>query len=95
MPRTRAKVDTNQSQIVKVLRAVGASVATTHQVGKGFPDIVVGYKGRNHLLEIKDGDKPPSQRKLTADEQEWHDKWRGTVKIVNNETEALTAIGAK
>ena len=95
MPRTRAKVDTNQSQIVKVLRAVGASVATTHQVGKGFPDIVVGYKGRNHLLEIKDGDKPPSQRKLTADEQEWHDKWRGTVKIVNNETEALRAIGAK
>lgn len=95
MPRTRAKVDTNQSQIVKVLRAVGASVATTHQVGKGFPDIVVGYKGHNYLLEIKDGDKPPSQRKLTADEQEWHDKWRGTVKIVNNETEALTAIGAK
>ena len=94
MPRQRAKVDTNQSQIVKVLRAVGASVATTHQVGKGFPDIVVGYKGRNHLLEIKDGDKPTSQRKLTADEQEWHDKWRGTVKIVNDETEALRAIGA-
>jgi len=95
MPRTRAKADTNQSKIVKVLRAVGATVTSTHQLGKGFPDIVVGYKGHNYLLEIKDGDKPPSQRKLTADEQEWHDKWRGTVKIVNNETEALTAIGAK
>jgi len=94
MPRTRAKADTNQSKIVKVLRAVGATVTSTHQLGKGFPDIVVGYKGHNYLLEIKDGDKPPSQRKLTADEQEWHDKWRGTVKIVNNETEALRAIGA-
>lgn len=89
MPRQRAKVDANQTEIIKALRAVGASVAPTHQVGKGFPDLVVGYKGRNILMEIKDGNKPPSQRKLTPDEVDWHDKWRGRVVIVNNVKEAL------
>lgn len=92
MPRQRAKVDANQSDIVKVLRAHGASVAPTHQVGKGFPDLVVGYKGRNYLLELKDGNKSPSQRKLTPDEVAWHDDWRGTVHIVNNIDEALRVI---
>jgi hypothetical protein len=41
-------------------------------------------RGRNYLIEIKDGSKPPSKRKLTSDEQEWHDTWRGTVYVANN-----------
>lgn len=93
--KQRAKVDVNQKAIVQVLRAVGATVAPTHQLGKGFPDLVVGYKGTNYLLEVKDGTQPPSRRKLTADEQQWHDTWRGTVHIVNDEAEALQTIGAK
>ncbi|MHC4753292.1 MAG: hypothetical protein ACYTFW_25940 [Planctomycetota bacterium] len=63
-------------------------------VGNGFPDIVVGYRGRNYLIEIKDGSKPPSKRKLTSDEREWHDTWRGAVYVANNTDEALEIIGA-
>lgn len=92
--KQRAKVDVNQKAIVKVLRSVGATVTPTHQLGKGFPDIVVGYRGTNFLIEIKDSEQPPSKRKLTPDEQKWHDDWRGTVHIVNNEQDALKAIGA-
>lgn len=92
--KQRAKVDANQSDIVAVLRAVGATVTPTHQLGAGFPDLCVGYKGTNYLLEVKDGSHPPSRRRLTADEQQWHDAWCGTVHIVNDETEALQAIGA-
>lgn len=47
----------------------------------------------NWVLEIKDGSKPPSARRLTADEQEWHDAWCGTVLTVYTPQDALEAIG--
>jgi hypothetical protein len=62
-------------------------------VGKGVPDLLCGYQGRNVLLEIKDGSKPPSKRKLNPDQVEWHDKWRGQVCVVNNLDEAIEALG--
>jgi Holliday junction resolvase len=80
--RRAARVDANQKEIVEYLRKRGASVQLLHTVGKGCPDIVVGYGGCNYLFEIKDGSKPASQRKLTPDEQEWHDEWKGSVLVV-------------
>lgn len=91
--RRAARIDANQTEIVDALRSVGASVAVTSMVGSGFPDIVVGYHGNNYLLEIKDGSKPPSQRKLTKDETEFFDLWRGTIFMVNDIQEALDTIG--
>lgn len=61
---------------------MGASVQPLHTVGQGCPDLLVGYGGTNYLLEVKDGNKPPSQRKLTPDEHAWHDEWRGHVTVV-------------
>ena len=49
--RLRAKTDVNQKAVVEQLRAIGATVAITSQLGKGFPDIVVGYGGDNYLFE--------------------------------------------
>jgi hypothetical protein len=40
--------------------------------------------GINYLLEVKDGEKPPSQRKLTADEVRFHNSWMGQIAIVNS-----------
>lgn len=88
------RVDTNQPEIVNALRKVGATVAPTHTLGRGFPDLVVGFRGYNYLLEIKDGSKPPSKRKLTPDELKWHEEWNGQVAIVNSIDEALRVIGA-
>lgn len=92
--RRAARVDDNQNEIVQALRDCGASVAVTSHVGNGFPDIVVGFRDINYLFEIKDGCKPPSQRRLTEDEQKWHDAWWGVVVVVNNVDEVLRAIGA-
>jgi len=77
-----AKADRNQPSIVKEYRRLGATVAHTHMVGGGFVDIVVGYMGINSLVEIKDPEQPPSKRRLTTDEQIWHDEWAGTVRII-------------
>lgn len=93
MARRAARVDANQTEIVAALRRAGASVKPTHMVGDGFVDIVAGYRGRNLLIEIKDGSKPPSARKLTPDEVRFHDEWRGEVLVVESVEDALAALG--
>lgn len=90
--RRIARVDANQSEIIGALIACGCSVHPLHQVGGGVPDILVGHRGRNILMEIKDGRKPPSERKLTQDQQEWHSRWRGQVIVVTNSAEAIAAL---
>ena len=89
----RAKrVDANQPEIVAALRAIGCSVADTSGAGEGFPDIVVGYRGINYLLEIKDGSKPPSQRVLTPAQKDFHRDWRGQVAIAKDSDEAIKIV---
>jgi len=84
MARIAARTDSNQKEIVKSFRKLGCTVTHTHAVGKGFPDIVIGFQGNNYLIEIKDGMKSPSQRRLTDDEQKWHDEWKGSVHIIES-----------
>ena len=90
--RRAARTDANHAEIVQALRTIGASVADTSAVGKGFPDLVVGMRGRNWLLECKDGDKSPSRRKLTPDQVEFKAKWRGHWAVVNSAAEAIEVV---
>ncbi len=89
----RKRVDENQLAIVKGLRSVGASVKVTSNIG-GFVDIVVGYRQKNFLFEIKNPNQPKSKRVLTKDEKKFHEDWRGTVNIIETLTDALSVIGA-
>jgi hypothetical protein len=92
--RRDARTDANQGEIIDALRGVGASVEPLHFVGRGVPDILVGWRSDNYLMEIKDGNKPPSKRALTPDEERWHQMWAGQVVIVESVDDALKAIGA-
>lgn len=87
-----AKIDANQPEIVAALRAIGCTVQHLHSVGKGCPDLLVGYRGVNMLMEIKDGRKPPSARLLTPDQMDWHGSWRGHVVTVSSAIEALSKV---
>jgi len=92
--RRAARTDENQEQIVKALRAVGASVQSLAAVGHGVPDLLVGYEGKNILIEIKDGNKTPSKRKLTDDQVKWHESWNGgAVAVVDSVDAAWAALG--
>lgn len=82
--RRAARIDENQKEIVEAFRAMGCSVLHTHQLGHGAPDIIVGKNKKNILIEIKDGNKPLSDRALTHDEIEFHKEWRGCIEIVEN-----------
>lgn len=89
-----ARVDDNQKGIVAALRQAGATVQHLHTVGQGCPDLLVGFRGANYLLEVKDGSKAFSRRQLTPAEREWHAVWRGQVAVVEDYEAALAIIGA-
>lgn len=81
-----ARVDTTQKAIVKALRKFGASVMVI-QGAPGTPDLVVGYRGINYLMEVKakDGKLKPAQI-------EFFETWSGRVCLVRNEEEAVAAL---
>lgn len=87
------KRDANASEIVRVLLAAGCSVQSLEAVGGGVSDLLVGRNGCNYLLEIKDGSKPPSARRLTPAQKKWHMAWRGQVAVVSSPEEAIEAVG--
>lgn len=90
--RRASRTDANHAEIVKALRDIGASVRDTSAVGCGFPDLVVGMRGRNWLLEIKDGNKPPSQQRLTDAQIDFKATWRGHWAVVRSAIEAIDVV---
>ena len=94
--RLKAKTDSNHAEIRDGLRSIpGVTVADTSSAGHGFPDLVVGFQKQNYLIEIKDGSKTVSRRKLTPDQVEFHNAWKGQICTVCNFDEALEVIGIK
>jgi len=92
--RRAAKTDDNQKSIVSALRVVGCSVLPLHAVGQGCPDLLVtDIHKATLLMEIKDGSKPPSARKLTEPQVDFHVSWRGRIVVVTSVREALEAVG--
>ena len=94
----RAKRDGSHTPIVKALRAAGCSVAETHAVGNGFPDLAVGVGGISVFLEVKRpgrGKAHGASEKATAARQEaFAESWRGgPILTVSSPEEALRALG--
>ena len=88
------KTDANHKEIMEQCRQIpNLSVFSTHTIGKGFPDIVVGYKGKNYLFEIKNKKKTKSQKKLTPDEEKFHFTWNGQINIVESIFDIINLIG--
>ena len=88
--------DANHNEITRTLLQVGAELLETYQL-PGALDVFVAYRQKWTLLEIKDGTKPPSARKLTEDEQATIARIARTgapVFVVETVDDALRAIGA-
>lgn len=90
----RAKrVDDNQKQIVRQLRQLGISVQHLHTIGQGCPDLLLGYRNRNFLVELKDAKKALSAKKLTDDEETFFNTWRGQVNKCETIDEIIKVVG--
>lgn len=85
-------MDSNHRDVVEVLERAGCKVLSLAGMGDGTPDILVS-KGKKWmaLVEIKDGNKPPSKRKLTDDEITFHANWPVTTVI--SPADALDKLG--
>lgn len=90
--RRAARVDENQAEIVLGLRKFGASVQPLHAVGQGCPDLLVGYRNRNYLIEVKNPEKPKADQNLTPRQVGWHSDWQGHVRIVRTTEEAIAVL---
>lgn len=90
--RRAARIDENQALIVKALRGCGAYVRFLSE-GNGLPDLLVGYNGQTILMEVKDGRKVPSARKLTDLEAEFFQNWKGgKLFVVTSVDQALSIL---
>jgi hypothetical protein len=73
------------------MREAGAYVKVIND--EGLFDLLVSYRGETLLIEVKDGAKPPSARRLTEAEQKFHDEWPGAdLYIVNSVEEAVALL---
>lgn len=91
------RADENQAVIVDGLRRIGAFVSITSQAGAGFPDLVVNYRSRWHLIEVIGDQKASRYRNtdgLTPAQTRWHERCPVEIPKVRTLTEALHAIGA-
>ena len=86
------KTDANHAAIRQALRDAGASVLDLSGAGRGCPDLLIGYQGRNILCECKDGKKIPSRQKLTDAQVEFFDSWLGQVAKVTTPEEAVALL---
>ena len=98
MTRHRNRRDLNEAGIVAALEGAGCSVERLAL--PGCPDLLVGRSGVNYLLEVKDpggarerGTGVKSATALTPDQVIWHARWKGGLKIVTSQLEALAAVG--
>lgn len=95
--RRAAAIDKNQPEIVSALRKVGACVILTHQLKNAF-DILVIYQGRTYIAEIKDGNLPPSSKRLTTGEIECKNKVEkagGKYHVIYSVNDAINMINEK
>lgn len=67
--------DANEPVIVAALRSLGWLVQPLS--GSGVPDLICWTGARLILVEVKDGAKCRSHRKLTDAQEGWHREWGG------------------
>ncbi len=90
--RGRGRTDANHSEIVRALRQAGCAVCDLSGVGRGCPDLLVSRGGEAWFVEVKDGNKPPSKRRLTLAQVIFQNEWRGRICVVHSVAEALATL---
>lgn len=95
--KRRSHRDAGEAEIIRALEGVGAMVEQLEM--PAGPDLLVGFRGQNWLLEVKGpigpkGGTSKHGQQLGADQLKWHQTWKGQVTVVRSPSEALEAIGA-
>jgi len=89
--RRAAKVDANHLDICFALRSLGASVLSLASIGRGAPDICIGFRGVTYLAEIKNS---KVRWKMTDDQKYFHADWKAPIVILDSVDSATAWIMA-
>lgn len=90
--RLAAKRDANHVSILAAFRQAGCSVLDLSRVGGGCPDALVARNGHSLLVEIKDGTKAPSKRKLRGNQEDFSARWRGRICVASSLDDVLLIL---
>lgn len=91
--RRAAKRDANHNAVANRFRALGCSVFETDRVGEGFPDLVVGCIGINHMVEVKNLETRYGRDGFSGSQTAFNTAWRGEkVWLVCGEDEATAVV---
>jgi len=77
--------DANHGTIVRAFEQGGATVVSLHTLGRGVPDLLIGFAGCDQLVEVKLPLRPSSEAggvqhprtRLNSRQVGWHNHWRG------------------
>lgn len=86
--RKHGKVDAIQKECVAEARQIGASVISLSSVGHGCPDLLIGWRGKNLLVEIKSHDNA----KLTEDQVILHATYHGKIYVIYSAEQLLEVL---
>lgn len=86
--RLKTRKDANHAEILDYFRQAGAIVEDVSALsGLGF-DLIVSAYGAVVMVEIKDGEKPPSARRLTQSERDAQMRWGDKFAVVESVEQA-------
>src|SRR5258706_9543799 len=86
--RRAARTDDNQHELVEALKKIGAKC---YFIGKPV-DLLVGFRGRNMLLEVKRPDKRGQESKITQEQKDFIATWPGEVVRSEEHTSELQSL---
>lgn len=95
-PYVPRRTDATHAPIIRALRAFGVGVHDTSAAGEGFPDLLCAWRGSLYAVELKDGAKPPSERKLTDAQEEFQamlNRHGCTLHVAKSVDEAMAIFG--
>ena len=69
--------DGNHAALRTLWRSIGGSWLDITPIGGGEPDALVGWRGQDRLVEVKNPALKPSERKPRDNQLDWHRSWRG------------------
>ena len=86
--RKYGKTDIIQKQCVEAAKKLGASVVSLASIGGGCPDLLVGFRGKNFLLELKSTPKAS----ITKDQKIFHEVFEGSIKVIYSVDELIETL---
>lgn len=95
--RWACRKDASHNRITNALEVIGVQVLDTSRYPE-FCDAVLFHHGKTYLVEIKDGSKPPSARRLTYAQERLREKARlggVTIQLFESVDQALAFFGAR